>query len=144
MREAPDSGVSGAPMRHGSHKQTPTVFEVVRRAVDIVDPQGADGEVAEFLRIYEDRDEPVTALGPQRTREFFEAAEVLMGDVRVEPVIMAAALATYLAYRRDELDDDPDELLRLAARAEFGRHVPQDVADWLAQRGVEVWPRKSY
>jgi hypothetical protein len=125
-------------MRPGSHSQTPTVFEVVRRAVDIVDPEGADGEVAEFLRIYEDRDEPVTALGDERTREFFEAADVLMGDVRVPPVIMAAALATYLAYRRDELGEDPDELLRLAARAEFGRDLPQDVADWLAERGVEV------
>ncbi|MEA2148209.1 MAG: hypothetical protein QOD69_39, partial [Solirubrobacteraceae bacterium] len=74
----------------------------------------------------------------ERTREFFEAADGLMGDVRVEPVIMAAAVATYLAYRRDELDDDPDEILRLAARAEFGRHVPQDVAGWLAARGVDV------
>jgi len=128
-------------MSHGSHTRTPTVFEVVRRAVDIVDPEGADGEVAEFLRIYEDRDEPVTALGPQRRREFFEAADVLMGDVRVEPVIMAAALATYLAYRRDELDDDPDELLRLAARAEFGRHVPQDVATGSPRAASQVWPR---
>ena len=125
-------------MRHGSHKTTPSVFEVVRRAVDIVDPEGTDDEVAEFLRIYEDRDEPVTALGSERTSEFFEAAEGLMGDVRVPPVIMAAAVATYLAYRRDELDDDPEEIMRLAARAEFGRHVPADVADWLALRGIEV------
>ena len=114
-------------MPQGSHETTPTVFEVVRRAVDIVDPEGTDDEVAELLRIYEDRDEPVTALGGGRRREFFEAAEALMGDVRVPPVIMAAAVATYLAYRRDELGDDPDEILRLAARAEFGRHVPADV-----------------
>jgi hypothetical protein len=125
-------------MRHGSHQETPTVFEVVRRAVDIVDPAGTDDEVAEFLRIYEDRDEPVTALGSERTREFFEAADGLMGDVRVPPVIMAAAVATYLAYRRDEVNDEPEDILRLAARAEFGRHTPQDVADWLAQRGVDV------
>jgi hypothetical protein len=125
-------------MRPGSHETTPTVFEVVRRAVDIVDPEGVDDAVAELLRIYEDRDEPVTALGPERTREFVEAADGLMGDVRVEPVVMAAAVATYLAYRRDELGDDPDEILRLAVRAEFGRDVPQDVAGWLAARGVEV------
>jgi hypothetical protein len=125
-------------MRHGSHETTPSVFEVVRRAVDIVDPEGVDDEVAEFLRIYEDRDEPVTALGSERTREFFDAAGGLMGDVRVAPVVMAAAVATYLAFRRDELQEDPEELLRLAARAEFSGNVPGDVAEWLALRGVEI------
>jgi hypothetical protein len=125
-------------MRPGSHETTPSVFEVVRRAVDVVDPEGVDDEVAEFLRIYEDRDEPVTALGSERTTEFSEAAEGLMGDVRIAPVVMAAAVATYLAFRRDELDEEADELLRLAARAEFGGDVPGDVADWLALRGVDV------
>jgi hypothetical protein len=125
-------------MRPASHETTPTVFEVVRRAVDIADPEGVDEEVAEFLRMYEDRDEPVTALGTERTREFFEAADGLMGDVRVPPLIIAAAVATYLAYRRDELDDDADDILTLAMRAEFGRHVPGDVADWLGLRGVDV------
>jgi len=61
-----------------------------------------------------------------------------MGEERDPALIMGAAVATYLAYRRDELADDPDDILRLAARAEFGRHGPQDVIDWLAQRGVRV------
>jgi hypothetical protein len=124
-------------MRPASHHTTPSIFEVVRRAVDIVDPEGVDEEIAEFLRIYEDRDEPVTALGQERSREFFEAADGLMGDVRVAPVIMAAAVATYLAFRRDAVDIDSGEILRLAARAEFGRHVPADVQQWLALRGVD-------
>jgi hypothetical protein len=51
---------------------------------------------------------------------------------------MAAAVATYLAFRRDELQEDPEELLRLAARAEFSGNVPGDVAEWLALRGVEI------
>ena len=125
-------------MRPASRDSTPTVFEVVRRAVDVADPDGVDTEIAEFLRIYEDRDEPVTALGSERTSEFFEAADGLMGDVRVPSLIMAAAVATYLAHRRDELDEADDELLRLAARAEFGGDVPGDVADWLALAGVDV------
>jgi hypothetical protein len=78
----------------------------------------------------------VTALGPSRTREFFDAARAITGEERDPALVMAAAVATYLAYRRDEIDDDPDDLLRLAARAEFGRHIPQDVLDWLAARGV--------
>jgi hypothetical protein len=49
---------------------------------------------------------------------------------------MAVAVAVYLAFRRGEIDDAPDQLLRLAARAEFDGHPPQHVADWLAARGV--------
>ncbi len=125
-------------MRPARRRITPTVFDVVRRAVEICDPEGHDGALAAFLRRFEDRDEPATALGPRRTREFFEAADGLQGDLRDSGLIMAAALATYLAYRRDEIDDAPDDILRLAARAEFANHVPADVAAWLAERGVRV------
>jgi hypothetical protein len=110
----------------------------VHRAVEICDPEGHDPTLAEFLRRFEDRDEPVTALGPRRKREFFDVARSIMGTRRAPALVMAAAVATYLAYRRDELDDDPDDILRLAARAEFGRHIPQDVTDWLAARGVRA------
>jgi hypothetical protein len=49
---------------------------------------------------------------------------------------MAGAVIVYLAHRRDEMEADPAELLRLAARAEFHGHPPEDVADWLEQQGV--------
>jgi len=42
----------------------------------------------------------------------------------------------YLAHRRDELDQDPIELLRLAARAEFHGQAPEHVARWLAAQGI--------
>ena len=96
--------------------------------------------LAEFLLRFEDRDEPVTALGPRRTDEFFEVAGTIMGDERDPALIMAAAVATYLAYRRDEIEDDDDDVLRLAARAEFGHDVSEDVEAWLAARGVRVHP----
>jgi hypothetical protein len=51
---------------------------------------------------------------------------------------MAAAVATYVAYRRDQLEDDEGDLLRLATRAEFGDDIPADVADWLAVAGVDL------
>jgi hypothetical protein len=63
-----------------------------------------------------------------------------MGEDRDPALVMAAAVATYLAYRRDELEDEDDDILRLAARAEFGRHVPEDVEVWLAARGVRARP----
>jgi hypothetical protein len=51
---------------------------------------------------------------------------------------MASAVAVYLAHRRTELDNEPDQLLRLAARAEFDGNPPPAIADWLSERGVEA------
>ncbi len=80
----------------------------------------------------------MTALGTARTREFFEAAGMLMGQDPDPALTMAAAVATYLAFRRDEVDDDPQDILRLAARAEFEDDLSPEVGDWLALRGVEA------
>jgi hypothetical protein len=126
-------------MRHARRASTPTVFEAVQRAVELCDPDGHSEALAQFLLRFEDRDEPVTALGAERDRAFFEAAGELQDGVALpDPALtMAAAVATYVAYRRDELDDDDMDVLRLAARAEFNGDVPPDVADWLATVGID-------
>lgn len=124
-------------MRHGSHAQTPTVAEVVRRAVAVCDPDGADELIVDFLLAFEDRDEPVTALD-ERERTFFEVAERIAGVLPSAGVEMTAAVATYLAFRRDEIDDEDDDLLRLAARAEYGDDPPQEIVTWLQDAGVAV------
>jgi hypothetical protein len=46
-------------------------------------------------------------------------------------VVMGAAVATYLAFRRTEIDRDREELLRLGARAEFDGRPPAVAAQWL-------------
>ena len=115
---------------------TPTLFEVVHRAVEVTDPTGRFG-VADLLPPVEDADEPVTA---HRDIEL-ELAE-LKG--RIDPqdedpaVMMAIAVATYLAFRRDEIDNDPEDLLRMAARAEFDGQPPDNVRAWLDEQGVAV------
>ncbi len=124
-------------MRQGSRSQTPSVAEVVRRAVEICDPEGDDPLVADFLLAHEDRDEPVTAL-EERDRTFFEVAERVQGSMPGAGVQGAAAVATYLAFRRDGLGDDDADVLRLAARAEYGDHPPEEVATWLRDAGVAV------
>jgi hypothetical protein len=124
-------------MRHGSHAETPSVFEVVQRAAAICDPDGDDELIADFLLAYEDRDEPVTALD-ERDRTFFETSERLAGAMPSAGVRIAAAVATYLAFRRDEVADDDDDVLRLAARAEFGDNPPDEIRGWLADAGVAV------
>jgi hypothetical protein len=43
-----------------------------------------------------------------------------------------------LAFRRDEMDDDPEDVLRLAIRAEYDGHPPDNVRRWLEEQGVPV------
>jgi hypothetical protein len=119
-----------------AHGPPPTLFEVVSRGVEVADPSGQFG-VADLLPPVEDADEPVT--GHQDIEQ--ELAE-LKG--RIDPqdedpaVMMAIAVATYLAFRRDEFDEDPHDLLRLAARAEYDGHPPGHVRAWLEEQGVEA------
>jgi hypothetical protein len=51
---------------------------------------------------------------------------------------MAQAVVLYLAHRLDHTEDDPDEILALAARSEFDGRPPEPVAQWLETNGIEV------
>jgi hypothetical protein len=114
-----------------------TLFEVVKRAVEICDPPGDDPRLGDLLAQFEDDDEPVTAIQnlEKRVATAVEGVDVELDDPAVS---MAAGTILYLAYRRDELNDEPHKILRLAARAEWKGDPPTPVRDWLAERGVEV------
>jgi hypothetical protein len=66
------------------------------------------------------------------------AVEGVDAEIDDPAVSMAAATILYLARRRDELHADPEDILRLAARAEWKGDPPEQVVEWLADRGVEV------
>jgi len=109
-----------------------TVSQLVREATAIVDPQGDDPAVVEFAERHDDDDEPVRGvLGTLEERLAWGADED-------PPVVMAQALVLYLGHRLDEVDDDPEDLLRLAARAEFDGRPPDALRLWLDERGVEL------
>jgi hypothetical protein len=109
-----------------------TLSDLVRRASAIVDADGVDDAVTNFVARHEDDDEPVRAI--------LDGLEerIAWGADEDPPVVMAQALVLYLAHRLDEFDDDPDELLMLAARAEFDGHPPEPVRTWLESNGVQV------
>jgi hypothetical protein len=109
-----------------------TVSDLVREATAIVDPQGNDPAVMELAERFGDDDEPVR--GVLDTLE----ERLAWGADEDPPVVMAQALVLYLAHRLDEIDDDADDLLRLAARAEFDGQPPEPVVAWLSERGVEL------
>ncbi len=115
-----------------------TVTEAVQRAAEVADPSGVDADIGDFVLYLEDADEPITAIA-NLTDRLEEARRSVDPEGDMPGVTMTAAVANYLAYRRDELDGRREDLLRLAARAEFeGGQPPDEVAEWLAGRGVEV------
>ena len=115
--------------------QPPTLAEVVERAVTVTDLAGASEPVAELLRWFEDRDEPITAVADVDAA-LAEATTALDPEGDDPALTMARAVATYLAYRRDEVGGDRESILRLAARAELGDRPPEHVADWLRAQGI--------
>ena len=109
-----------------------SLSDLVRRAAAIVDPRGEDPAVEEFALRHEDADAPV--------RSMLDGLEerILWGADEDPPIVMAQALTLYLAHRLDEVDDTPEELLKLAALSEFQGHPPDTVRAWLADQGVEL------
>jgi hypothetical protein len=116
--------------------QPPTLAEVVHRAVEVCEDSTSQG-LDELLERFEDADEPITAVGDVEARLRDQLGPVEF-DEDDGALTMARAVVVYLAHRRDELDQDPVELVRLAARAEFGGHPPPHVELWLEEQGIEV------
>ena len=114
-----------------------TVADLVRRAVAICDPDDEDADLGDFEIQLEDDEEPVSAVEnlEERLAVAEEGADVLLEK---PAVMMATAVALYLAYRPDEVRGDPEHVLRLAARSEWKGDPPDAVRDWLSERGVEV------
>ena len=114
-----------------------TLSEIARRATEICDPEGADDDISRVFTQLEDADEPVTAIQNLEERlAFVEEGADIDGD---NPgVAMTIATILYLAHRRDELDDDATDVLRLAARSEWRGHPPESVRAWLDDRGVTL------
>jgi hypothetical protein len=118
--------------------QPVTLAEVVHRAVIVVDPEGQAG-LDDLLIRFEDADEPLGSdRAPAVAQRIAEQVGALDPQAEDPAVQMAGAVATYLAFRRDEVDEEPRALLELAARAEFDRHPPDGVRELLAERGVEL------
>ena len=113
-----------------------TLSAVVQRAVVVVDPEGHAG-LEDLLEPFEDDDEPLDSTSAEiAAQRIIEEAGKLDPQAEDPAVQLAAAVAIYLAFRRDEVDAQPRELLTLAVRAEFAGDPPAGVRELLAQRGA--------
>ena len=118
--------------------ETPTVADLVRRAVEICDPDDTDPALGRLEQQFEDDDTPITAVENLEERLAWAAEGVDAGITR-PAVSVAIAVTLALAERPSRMETrDPSELITLAARAQWHGRPPGDVADWLADRGADV------
>ena len=113
-----------------------TLADAVHRAAQACDPTAESPSAADVLARFEDRDEPIAGLQDidRRLAEEFGALDPQEEDPVVQ---MIRATTLYLAFKRPEVAAGNEELLRLAARAEYAGDPPEPVRSWLAERGVE-------
>lgn len=113
--------------------------DVVRRAVEVCDPEDSEPALGHFEEQLEDDDEPVAAVENLEERLAI-AAEGADYEIDDPAVSVATAVVLYLAAKRGHGDDirDPQELMRLAVRVQWHRDPPEAVVEWLADRGVRL------
>jgi len=114
-----------------------TLAQLVNRAAEITDPEGADDDVVQLAQRFEDADWPVSGILETIEQRMAEAAGTLDPQEDSPGLQMATAVAVYLAHRRDELQEDPVHVLRMTARAEFEGRPPAHVAQWLETAGID-------
>ena len=114
-----------------------SLAEAVHRAALACDPAGRLPSATDAIARFEDRDEPIAGIAELdlHLAEEFGALDPQEED----PVIqMIRATTVYLGFRRDNATAGDEELLRLAARAEYDGDPPEMIRDWLAERGVAL------
>jgi hypothetical protein len=116
-------------------RHTPTVAEVVTRAVELVDPDDVDEALGHLQRQLEDDSEPITAVENLEERLAL-ALEGVDYDVENPGVSIASAIVLYLAAHPNELDNPHSDrgVLTRAVRAQWHGHPPEDVQLWLEAR----------
>ena len=114
-----------------------TLAQLVHRAAEITDPDGADADVTELMQRFEDADWPVSGILESLEQRMAEAAGALDPQEDSPDLQVAAAVTVYLGHRRDELQEAPGHVLRMTARAEYDGNPPANVANWLDGAGIE-------
>jgi hypothetical protein len=117
--------------------QPVTLAQLVHRAAEITDPDGADDDVTALMQRFEDADWPVSGILESLEQRMAEAAGALDPQEESPGLQMAAAVTVYLGHRRDEVDEAADHVLRMAARAEYEGNPPAHVAQWLETAGID-------
>jgi hypothetical protein len=114
-----------------------TLADVIRRAVDVADPDARDDNLAALAEEFEDDDEPVS--GVDQLDEVLADAELDVDADGDDPeVALAIAVARYLAHHRGAQGSDDERLITQAVRWQWRDHPPEDLKAVLGERGIAV------
>ena len=114
----------------------PTVADVVRRAVALVDHEGSDDIARELQLVYEDDDRPAAGEGESLREELRGTLAGLDPEGDSGAAAVAAAVASFLATQ-PEGGSDGSATIREATRVEWHGEPPELVRSWLADHGVK-------
>jgi hypothetical protein len=114
----------------------PTVSEVVRHAVALVDPDAADPIAPELELAYEDDDRAAPGLGDSLRDELRGTVEGLDAERTSGAAAVAAAVAFFLSTQPAGGPDD-QATIREAVRVAYGGELPRHVRAWLADQGID-------
>ena len=123
-------------MKPGTRETIPTISEIVREATAIADPNGAETAVTALYDGFEDDDRPATA-AEDLAGELFETVRAIDPEEDEPAAWAAAAAAVWLATNPSQADNG-DHVLREGTRLVFEGNPPEQLADWLSARGVEL------
>ena len=114
-----------------------TIADAVHRAVKALDPTGNDQNLGELLERFEDDDQPI-GVSQEAGQRIAEGVGALDPQAEDPAIQIAGAVATYLCFRREGVNDDGTHLIRLAVRAEYDGAPPEPMKSWLEEAGVEI------
>jgi hypothetical protein len=123
-------------MKPGNRETIPTISEVVREAAAICDPEGTDTAVTGLFESFEDDDRPTTA-AEDLQGELLSTVRGIDSEGDNPAALAAAAAAVWLATNPSQADNG-DHVLREGVRLVFEGNPPEQLADWLAARGVDL------
>jgi hypothetical protein len=114
-------------------RHTPTVAEVVARAVELADPDDVDERLGRLEQQLEDDEEPITAVENFEERLAI-ALEGVDYDAEDPAVAVASAVALYLAQHPNMVDGSaaPGDVVDQAVHAQWHGDPPEAVEAWLA------------
>jgi hypothetical protein len=122
-------------MRPSTREPILTVDDAVRGGARVADPEQQSEGVTALIESFEDDERPATAAeGLQGELE--SAVEEIDPDGLDPQVAIAAASANWLATKPDDVDDRV-RAIREGVRSFYRDRVPEPVADWLNDHGLD-------